>query len=73
MAHFEKEDLPDAEVWIAKAAMLGLEFIRYQSEPDEIAWACSYTYNGIRHYGDHPGHAAKAAVLHIMERTHDGS
>ncbi len=67
-----KKDLPDADVWITKAALLGIVIRKHQERIDSVAWR----YSAIVHsasriaYGDWPGRCAQTAVLMTQGKKH---
>ena len=67
-------DIQDADVWIAKAALLGLELRKHQDDIDNHVWRYSIIIDKedfSRALADWPGRCAKIAIELLQKRSED--
>ena len=68
-------DIEDADTWIAKAALLGLELLKHQEDIDDHAWRYSIIIDKENFFSraleDWPGRCAKIAVELLQKRSED--
>jgi len=63
------DDLSDADVWVTRAALLGLQIEQRHENINAKEWRYSITFDRkYNFYADWPGRVAKMAVTFMQER-----